>query len=117
MRQSPQVARALENARTRCCCASPSYSARAPTSSASPSYSVNPVPAREPDMMTTTPDVGASSPIESENPIARALDERIERAYCDAYMRRVVEAELDPANFTKAMRDRKRLTRPAFTNS
>src|SRR5215467_8481431 len=96
--------------------ASPSYR-ESPHNSASPSYSVNPVPAREPDMMTTTPDVGASSLIESENPIARALDEQIERAYCDAYMRRVVEAELDPANFTKAMRDRKRLTRPAFTNS
>jgi hypothetical protein len=36
------------------------------------------------------------------------LDEQIERAYCDQYMRRVVEAELDPTNFTKAMRDGKR---------
>jgi len=51
----------------------------------------------------------SASPTSRETPLHRAsLDEQIERAYCDAYMRRVIEAELDPTNFTKAMRDRKR---------
>jgi len=43
-----------------------------------------------------------------------SLEERlakVERAYCDEFMKRIIEFELDPSNFLQEWRDRKRQER------
>jgi len=80
-----------------------------PPGRASPTSCENPLSSASPSRSETP--FSRASLTTSENPASGAklsLDEQIERAYCDNYMRRVIEAELDPTNFTKAMRERKR---------